>query len=128
MSLDGRVSDRRGRLRRNERCCPASCSDLGVETAEASDGHEALDRLASQQIDLVVTDLRMPRMGGAELLREVKKLNPDIGVVLVTAFGTVQSAVEIPQSRGHQLPAEAPRPGRGGTRDPPLSRRAPAAA
>jgi len=69
-------------------------SDLGVETAEASNGKEALDRLASQQFDVVISDLRMPQMGGEELLREVKELNPDIGVVLVTAFGTVQSAVE----------------------------------
>ena len=69
-------------------------SDLGVETAEAPDGKQALNVLASQQFDVVVTDLRMPKMDGEELLREVKALNPDIGVVLVTAFGTVQSAVE----------------------------------
>jgi DNA-binding NtrC family response regulator len=69
-------------------------TDLGVETAEAPGGREALNLLASQQYDIVITDLRMPGMDGAELLQEVKELNPDIGVVLVTAFGTVQSAVE----------------------------------
>ena len=68
--------------------------DLGVETVEAGDGHEALDRLSSQPIDLVVTDLRMPGMEGSELLREIKSQNPEVGVVLVTAYGTVQGAVE----------------------------------
>ena len=68
--------------------------DLGVETEEAGDGHEALDLMRSRRIDLVVTDLRMPGMEGSELLREIKSQNPAIGVVLVTAFGTVQGAVE----------------------------------
>ena len=69
-------------------------SDLGIETADAADGREALDHLAQSQFDVVITDLRMSEMDGAELLRQVKELNPQIGVILVTAFGTVQNAVE----------------------------------
>jgi len=68
--------------------------DLGVETAEAGNGKEALKILASRQFDVVITDLRMPEMDGKELLRLVATVNPEIKVVLVTAFGTVQSAVE----------------------------------
>ncbi len=68
--------------------------DLGIETEQAEDGLQALDLLDSQPIDLVVTDLRMPGMEGSELLRKVKSQNPEVGVVLVTAFGTVQGAVE----------------------------------
>ena len=45
--------------------------DLGIETEQAEDGLQALDLLDSQQIDLVVTDLRMPGMEGSELLRKV---------------------------------------------------------
>jgi DNA-binding NtrC family response regulator len=68
--------------------------DLGVETAEAGNGKEALEILAKRQFDVVITDLRMPEMDGNELLRLVETVNPEIKVVLVTAFGTVQSAVE----------------------------------
>jgi DNA-binding NtrC family response regulator len=68
--------------------------DLGVETEEAENGRRAIDLLDSQPIDLVVTDLRMPGMEGSELLKEIKSQNPEVGVVLVTAFGTVQGAVE----------------------------------
>ena len=68
--------------------------DLGVETEEAEKGRRALDVLDSQPIDLVVTDLRMPGMEGSQLLKEIKSQNPELGVVLVTAFGTVQGAVE----------------------------------
>ena len=66
--------------------------DLGTEEAEK--GRRALDVLDSQPIDLVVTDLRMPGMEGSQLLKEIKSQNPELGVVLVTAFGTVQGAVE----------------------------------
>ena len=68
--------------------------DLGVETEAAENGRRALDLLDSQPIDLVVTDLRMPGMEGSELLKKIKAQNPELGVVLVTAFGTVQGAVE----------------------------------
>ena len=67
--------------------------DLGIETAEAEDGRQALGLLDSQPIDLVVTDLRMPGMNGSELLREIKSQNPEVGVVIVTAYGTVHGAV-----------------------------------
>ncbi len=93
MSLDGRVLIVEDDASQREMLV-GFLRDLGVETEEAEDGRQALDLLHSQLIDLVVTDLRMPRMEGSELLREIKDLNPEIGVVLVTAFGTVQGAVE----------------------------------
>jgi len=67
--------------------------DLGVEVVEAADGRQALDYIHQGPFDLVISDLRMPEMDGQELLSEVKALNPEIGVVLVTAYGTVQGAV-----------------------------------
>ena len=93
MSLDGRVLIVEDDPAQREMLV-GFLQDLGVETEEAEDGHQALDVLDSQQIDLVVTDLRMPRMEGSELLRKIKSQNPEVGVVLVTAFGTVQGAVE----------------------------------
>jgi DNA-binding NtrC family response regulator len=68
--------------------------DLGAEVREAESGIEALETVRRASPDVVVTDLRMPGMDGAELLREIKRINPDIGVVLVTAYGTVEGAVE----------------------------------
>src|SRR5204863_907479 len=60
-----------------------------------TDGPAAVDRLSSgPRFDLLVTDLKMPRMTGIELLAEAKRLRPEMPVVLMTAFATVQTAVE----------------------------------
>jgi DNA-binding NtrC family response regulator len=66
----------------------------GHEIIAATEGSIALSRLSSTKIDLVITDLKMPKMTGIELLAEIKKLKPDVPVVLMTAFATVQTAVE----------------------------------
>lgn len=60
----------------------------------ARDGKEALTYLAQEAVNLVLTDLRMPEMGGMDLLKEVQKRWPQIPVIIVTAFGTVENAVE----------------------------------
>ena len=67
--------------------------DLGAEVAEAGDGREALALVPRFGPDVVITDLRMPKMDGRELLREIRQLNPEIGVIVVTAYGTVEDAV-----------------------------------
>jgi DNA-binding NtrC family response regulator len=63
-----------------------------VETA--ADGFKALGKFEESQPDLVLTDLKMPGMGGVELLEKVKTLDEDIVVVVMTAFGAVDSAVD----------------------------------
>ncbi len=67
--------------------------DLGAEVTEAGDGKEALEAVVRQAPDLCISDVRMPRMGGTRLLAEIRRINPEVGVVLVTAFGTVEDAV-----------------------------------
>src|SRR6478735_8439153 len=66
----------------------------GHEVIAAGDGAAAVGRLQAQRFDLLVTDLKMPRMTGIELLAEAKRLRPEMPVVLMTAFATVGTAVE----------------------------------
>jgi DNA-binding NtrC family response regulator len=66
----------------------------GHEITAAGDGAAAVQRLSSGRFDLLISDLKMPKMTGIELLAEAKKLRPEMPVVLMTAFATVQTAVE----------------------------------
>ena len=66
--------------------------DYDVHTAE--DGEQALAVLNEHHIDMVVTDLRMPKMDGMELLRRVRAMDEELPVVIITAHGTVNNAVE----------------------------------
>ena len=55
---------------------------------------EALQLIASDSFDLVVTDIQMPQMNGLELLKEIKEYDPSLPIIVITAYGTVESAVE----------------------------------
>jgi DNA-binding NtrC family response regulator len=66
----------------------------GYEVHAAEDGEDGLAMLREHHIDLVITDLRMPRMDGMELLRQALRLEPELPVVMLTAHGTVDNAVE----------------------------------
>jgi DNA-binding NtrC family response regulator len=64
------------------------------EVKTADDGTRALGLLSAGEFDVVVTDIRMPGADGMTVLREAKRLQPDVEVVLMTAYGSVASAVE----------------------------------
>lgn len=66
----------------------------GYGVMVAVDGQEALQRLSQTRPWLVLTDMKMPRLGGLDMLREVKRRSPSTKVVVMTAYGTVESAVE----------------------------------
>jgi two-component system response regulator HydG len=66
----------------------------GYHVVLASDGRAALERVQGGGIDLIVTDLKMPGLTGLELLRAAKAIMPDVDVILLTAFGTVEEAVK----------------------------------
>ncbi len=66
----------------------------GYEAVTARDAAEALEILSRHPQDLVLTDLKMPGMSGTELLRKIKEEYAEVIVVVVTAFGTIESAVE----------------------------------
>ena len=67
--------------------------DEAYEVVEAADGQEAYDLAVARPFDLVVTDMRMPRLDGMGLLERLTHLAPQTPVVVMTAFGTVDSAV-----------------------------------
>lgn len=73
----------------------------GYEATTASDGARALELLARHPQDLIITDLKMPGMSGLELLRSVKEEYPEVIVIVVTAFGTIESAVEAMKLGAH---------------------------
>jgi len=66
----------------------------GHDASEAEQGERALDLLASRYFDLLLIDYKMPAMDGMELLRRVKQTNPEIDVIMMTAYGTVERAVQ----------------------------------
>ena len=66
----------------------------GYEVASVEDGQKAIDYLGKKSVDLVISDLQMPNVTGIELLKVVKDQYPDILFMMITAFGTTESAVE----------------------------------
>ena len=76
------------------RVLSAQLAREGYEVHVADDGEPALALLREHHIDLVITDLRMPKLDGMELLRQALVMDPDLPVVILTAHGTVDNAVE----------------------------------
>ncbi|MGB9695677.1 MAG: sigma-54-dependent transcriptional regulator [Ignavibacteria bacterium] len=68
--------------------------EKGFNTFEAGSGAEALEIIRNHFVDIVISDYRMPEMTGIELLKEARQINPEIAFVIVTAFGTIENAVE----------------------------------
>ncbi len=66
----------------------------GYEVTCAEDGQKALETIKKKSIDLVISDLQMPNMTGIELLRQVRDQYPDLLFMMITAFGTTETAVE----------------------------------
>jgi DNA-binding NtrC family response regulator len=66
----------------------------GFNVDEASNGREACDKIKEESFDLVISDLEMPVMKGTELLEEIKKLDIKTSVIIVTAFGSLDTAIK----------------------------------
>ena len=67
---------------------------MGLQVVCAGNGHEALAALEQAPCDLIISDLRMPGMTGIELLQTLRTQGNDVPVIIMTAYGTIESAVE----------------------------------
>ena len=72
----------------------------------AANGRIGLDLVKENAVDLILTDFRMPEMNGKEVLDEVKKINPEIDVVVMTAFGKLEEAIGIMKSGAYDYLAK----------------------
>ena len=75
----------------------AVLAEEGYETLTAHSGREALELLANSDVDLVLTDMKMPSMDGIDLLERIKSKDSELPVIMMTAYGTVEKAVEAMQ-------------------------------
>jgi CheY-like chemotaxis protein len=78
----------------DQRLAGGCVEELGSKAVYAENGRAAIDAIEREQPDLVLTDLQMPEMDGLELVRHLRKNRPSLPVILMTAFGSEQVAVE----------------------------------
>jgi len=72
----------------------ATLSADGYDITEAENGEVALKKIKQEFFDLIMLDLKMPKMGGIEALNHIKEVNPSIPILIMTAYASVQTAVE----------------------------------
>ncbi|OGP97632.1 MAG: hypothetical protein A2Z51_00935, partial [Deltaproteobacteria bacterium RBG_19FT_COMBO_52_11] len=77
---------------------------LEVETAES--GEEALEKIGKSKFDLVLTDMKMPKMDGLQLVNEISKIDPEMVTILMSGQGTVESALEAMRKGAHDFLAK----------------------
>ena len=79
---------------RMRRLLELDLNEAGYQTFSAPDAEKGLDLLRREQVDLVITDLKLPGMSGLEFLQAAKRINGGLPVIVMTAYGTVETAVE----------------------------------
>src|SRR5580704_16094421 len=79
---------------RMRRLLELDLGEAGFQTFSAGDAETGLDLLRREVVDLVLTDLKLPGMSGLEFLHAAKSFNSTLPVIVMTAFGTVETAVE----------------------------------
>ena len=80
--------------RKMRRVLQMMLEQMDLESLPAESGEEALDIFAAQKVDLVITDLHMPGMGGMECFKRLRALDAELPVIVLTAYGTIETAVK----------------------------------
>lgn len=80
----------------------------GYKIEEASDGEEGFRKFREKTFDVVLCDIKMPRLDGIEFLDKVKELNPDIPVIMISGHGTIETAVEAVKKGAYDYIAKPP--------------------
>jgi len=73
---------------------PFMDDDIGFEVSEAVTGEEAIEKLENQKIDLVLLDNKLPGISGLEVLEHIKNKFPDVRVMMITSFASLEVAVK----------------------------------
>jgi DNA-binding NtrC family response regulator len=84
-------------------------SKAGYLTLSASSGNEAWSRLPKEKVDIVLSDLKMPDGDGVDLLKKIKNNFPDIEVILLTGYGTIETAVEAMREGAYDFITKPPK-------------------
>lgn len=79
---------------RFRKVCEDITLDIGLESSTAIDGIEALEQVKKQKFTLALVDLKMPKMGGLDLLFHCRNITPDLPVIIITGYGSIETAVE----------------------------------
>lgn len=66
-------------------------SKEGYHVTVACDGSEALENLKAKSVDIVLSDMNMPNLSGFELLKQIREIHPEIGVIIMTSYGDIYS-------------------------------------
>src|SRR5579872_920676 len=66
----------------------------GYKIDEAGDGEEGLKKAKEKEYDVILCDIKMPKLDGIEFLEKVKETNPDVPVIMISGHGTIETAVE----------------------------------
>ena len=82
-------------------------TEAGYAVTALNDPETALAFLEESEVDIVITDMKMPRISGREVLERVKKNWPHIPVLIMTAFGSIESAVEAMPTFNSRFPKAA---------------------
>jgi len=76
-------------------------TEAGYRVLTAVDGKAGLDLFTEEQVEMVITDIQMPEMSGLDLLRRIRVMNPDTVVLVITAYGSIETAVEAMKLGAH---------------------------
>ena len=80
----------------------------GYRIEEAADGEQGLQKLAAQPFDLVLCDIKIPKMDGLEVLQQIMQLQPDVPVIMISGHGTIETAVDAVKKGAFDFIAKPP--------------------